>query len=605
MFYPAINTLPEKIYRTDSFGGLQTGNKSTANTFSQMENLTCDSFPRMSVREKRGIFADKNGNTAFPLSSSVTAAVNTAEGVIIITEDSIFFEGKKIENISLLKGVKNRSAVPIGRNVFIIPDGIYLKFSENGIEAVLCNYEKKVQNTFFNFCLYDGTDIFPSYYGSFPQDALTGEFLAVCSSDSMELYSYSGSEWIWTDNLYIRISLCGDTAGFSDGQSVYIESDNTSLSSGHYTVKKVTPESLILMGSIAHEEEGVNITVRSEVPRMDFAVEHNNRVWGCRFGENNQGEFVNEIYASKLGDPTAWFSYQGISTDSYTANLGCSGEFTGAAALGSEVLFFKEDYIIRVFGLVPSEFQVTAVPARGVEKGAYKTVVNLNERVFYKNSEGIMLYDGTFPVNVSAAINSEIFTAHTAGGIDGRYYISMTDSKNERGLFVFDTATGLWHREDDRFCTEFIFPADGRLIFLGETEKGCHFYLTSYKKNKNGTGLFLSSVPLKVVPEDSIFWFAVTGMREMSVPEKERLRCIYITLSLGEDSFIEISLQTDEKGETEKIFFLDRSTKGIVRIPVSVAPCIKSRLIFSGSGECTVCSVERCVRKSGEVKNID
>lgn len=605
MIYPSLSVIPEKIYRTDRFLGLNTGENVPFGEFSDMENLTCDGFPDMKVREKRGIFSSSSGETSFSADSPVTAAVNTAEGVLIITQDSVFLGGKKLGGISLKQGVKNRSAVPIGRNVFIVPDGIYIKITDEGADVICCNKEINVTDCDITMCLRDGTDIYPHYYGTFPESASAGEKLVISSSDTMELYSFTGSEWVKTDDLYIRIPVGESAAGFGPGQSLYIEASDELFSDGFYTVKNITENSLILEGSIPTEIGKTSVSVKSEVPVMDFATEHNNRIWGCRFGENNRGEFVNEIYSSKLGDPSSWYSFKGISTDSYIASLGCSGEFTGTVSTGSEVLFFKENHIIRVFGNTPSDFQVSAVPARGVEKGCHRTVVNLNERIFYKNAEGIMLYDGTFPVNVSPALERKRFTASCAGGIDGKYYISMTESDGRRGLFVFDTATGLWHREDDRLCTEFIFNRDGVLIFTGLRDKEISFFLSSYEKNTGRQERLLSPDPFIIIPEEPVSFFALTGRAEYPRREKEKLRAVYLTLNLGEDSFVEMSLFSREDGVREKIFYLDKCTDTVIRVPVNIPDTERSSLYFRGQGELTVCSVEHRIRKTGEVRNIE
>ncbi len=605
MFYPSLKAFPEKVYSVESFGGLITGENTPENSFCEMENLSGKFFPKMSIREKRGFFADEKGNTAFSVDSEITCAVNTASGILIITEDSVFLDGKKIEGITLTKGVKKRSAVNMGRNIFIIPDGVYIKVSENGAAAVHCNFTKSLSDAAVNFCYPDGTDVFPSHYGNFPEKASIGDELVISSENSMELYSYSGSEWIKSGDLFIRLSV-GDVTPFSAGQTVYIDTDSTDILSGCYTIKSVLGFSLVLEGVIAHESESITLKIKSEIPRMDFIVEHNNRLWGCRYGENNNGDFVNEIYASKSGEPMSWYSFNGISTDSYMANLGCPGEFTGAAALGNEVIFFKEEYIIRISGFMPSEFQVMSIPARGVEKGAHGSVVSLNERIFYKNSEGIMLYDGTFPVNISSHLSSERFIAHTASGIDGKYVVSMTDSDGERGLYIFDAVKGVWYREDDSFCVKFIFQRKGSLLFVCEKEDECRFFVMSYEDSKSRAEKLLSEAPFTIVPEKEVFWSALTGITGVKAASgKEKIRSFYITLALGEEAFLEISIITDENSEKEKIFFLDRKTNGVVRIPVNVPPCVKSRLYFSGKGECTVHRIERVVRISGEVKNID
>lgn len=605
MFYPSLNTFSERIYSVDGFGGLITGENTPENSFSDAENLSGRFFPKMAVREKRGFFADEKGNTDFLLDSEITCAANTASGILIITGEDIFLDGRKIEGITLTKGIKRRSAVNMGRNIFIAPDGIYLKISDEGVDVVQCNFKRTLTDAAVNFCYEDGTDVFPLYYGGFPEDASMGDELVISSDSSMELYSYSGGQWVKSADLYIRLSV-GDVSPFSAGQTVFVETDSTDIKSGYYTVRAVLGFSLVLEGAIAHECEGITLTVKSEIPRMDFVVEHNNRLWGCRYGENNNGEFVNEIYASRLGSAEDWYSFNGISTDSYTANLGCSGEFTGAAALGSEVVFFKENHIIRVSGFMPSEFQVNSVFARGVEKGAHGSVVCLNERIFYKNREGIMLYDGTYPVNISSALASEKFTAHTAAGIDGKYIVSMTASSGERGLYILDTARGVWHREDDRFCSKYIFQRNGRLLFLCEKENICRFFVSSYEDDKDSEERLLSEAPFTLIPEKEVLWSALTGMTDVKASSgKEKIRGFYITLSLGEDSFIEISVITDDKSERQKIFFLDRKTDGAVRVPVNVPPCIKSRLYFRGKGECTVHRIERAVRTAGEVKNIE
>ena len=46
------------------------------------------------------------------------------------------------------------------------------------------------------------------------------------------------------------------------------------------------------------------------IPAMDYVIECGNRLWGCRYGQNNNGEFVNEIYASALGDFKTWYKFE-------------------------------------------------------------------------------------------------------------------------------------------------------------------------------------------------------------------------------------------------------------------------------------------------------
>src|SRR5699024_8801601 len=93
------------------------------------------------------------------------------------------------------------------------------------------------------------------------------------------------------------------------------------------------------------------VTVSREIPDMDFLTESENRIWGCS-SKNH------EIYACKLGDPTNWNCFEGISTDSYSATIGSDGDFTGACTHLGNVLFFKEDSIHKVWGSRPADFQI-------------------------------------------------------------------------------------------------------------------------------------------------------------------------------------------------------------------------------------------------------
>ena len=82
---------------------------------------------------------------------------------------------------------------------------------------------------------------------------------------------------------------------------------------------------------------------------MDYICSFENRIYGC-------SSSANTIYASALGDPTNFFDYTGISTDSYAVAVGSEGEFTGCIGYGGSVLFFKEDAIHRLMGSFPAEY---------------------------------------------------------------------------------------------------------------------------------------------------------------------------------------------------------------------------------------------------------
>lgn len=252
---------------------------------------------------------------------------------------------------------------------------------------------------------------------------------------------------------------------------------------GSYIIEKVTPRGLILNGvvkdiyekdltTITNEDnQGDSVTIERPLPKMDFVIESGNRLWGCYYGLNDEGKVINEIYASAQGDPTNWYRYKGISTDSWTATVGADGPFTGAIQYDGYPLFFKENKIIRVFGTAPSSFEIAEYNYRGVQSGSHKSLAICDEVLYYLSNDGVMAYNGSIPQRVSDSLGSEHYSRGVGGSIGSKYYLSCRDSSDNAHLFVFDARYGIWHREDDlsvdqflRHKTELYMLTDGKII---------------------------------------------------------------------------------------------------------------------------------------------
>jgi len=607
MFFPDINKPSEKLFSVRSFGSLKTGHNVPDGCFSSMENLTGDRFPLMSIRDRRAIF-----NAPYPLrfdGESVTAVLNTPHGILVCTESSAYLGGVKIEGVYLNPSVYNRTAVLFGRNIFISPDSIYIKLGDGEISVTLCNYILNFMRVQLNFSTEDGTDIFPDYTGDIPETAPTGSTLVTADGQKMHLYAFMGDKWERQYEVFFRLSGGSKIEGFSEDETIHIKSRGGLIDDGYYTVKKVFEDSLVLSGVLHSEGTATQVTLSKLIPYMDYTVEHNNRLWGCRYGINHDGEFVNEIYASKLGNPEEWYCFNGISTDSYTASLGCSGEFTGAAKVGNEVIFFKENYLVRVMGDSPSDFTVSTIPGRGAEKGQYKSIVNLGERLFYKGTDGITVYDGTLPFVIS---ERDAFTGYydsVAASYKGKYYIVLTSSEGDRAIYIYDTENNLWHREDDRFNTRAMFLKDGNLFHLGEGENGNYtLFAHSYKNltDVNKAVLLLGEAAFTPECESCVEWYCETGKlcRDITSYNK-KIRSVRFSVTLSDASFVKISVKTDSSEEVREIFYLDKKTDGIFSTSVPIVPCKFFTLKFEGRGDCILHSFEGTVCCTGEVTDID
>lgn len=188
--------------------------------------------------------------------------------------------------------------------------------------------------------------------------------------------------------------------------------------------------------------------VRRDIPEMDYVVECGNRLWGCYYSEVAG---LNEIYASKLGDPTNWDVFQGLSTDSWRASRGTAVPYTGAAVLDGHPLFFREESLEKVYPSASGAHQIQTFDLEGVELGAADSLCVIEDRLYYKSRGGVMVYTGSMPRRISDAFGDMVFR----GGSGARHQMKYCLSTNLQGdteepvVLVLDLVTGDWHIEGD------------------------------------------------------------------------------------------------------------------------------------------------------------
>lgn len=607
MLYPKLKTLKEEYVLQEAFGGIYAKSDVPEGKFSDMLNLTSDSFPLMKTRNPRAVWTarqsdDEGEYSGLTVPGYGITAVSGFDGTICYCTDSyVVADGTKITDVNFDKTVKNRCAVPMGRNLFIVPDGEYLVLSggesevRHGNVSFTCPDSSRV-----DYCIAGGYATEAESFGKLPSTADSGTKAVATEDGTMYLYEYSDGSFVLKEKVYIKLMAMGIGSHFEVGDTVFAR-NITGLAGGTmYSVREAYANFLVLDGVLTSSGSVSGGIIERKIPVMDFAVEHNNRIWGCRYGLNNVGDFVNEIYASALGDPTKWYSFEGVSTDSYSVSLGCSGEFTGAVALGNEVLFFKENYIIRITGSEPSDFYVYSFPARGVEKGDSKSIVNLNEKVFYKSSAGITVYDGALPFGISQDLGSTHYTDAVAGAFRNKYYIAMTSPDGVRSIFVYDTENGQWFKEDDVGNTRFMVNRAGCLYFIGFENSyfvgDSPFYRYFVRvhdtaflpeaKNIFSSYSYADGYTYAYEPESDVEWYAETGKLDTtSNGGKSIVRSIDFTLALKKGAKMSVSILPDGQNEWKRIFIADSECDKTFSVPVATPPCRTFRLKFEGRGE--------------------
>jgi len=277
-----------------------------------------------------------------------------------------------------------------------------------------------------------------------------------------------------------------DIAHSFDGSTVSVWAPDAE-GGGRYEASYVVtssqrPTGAILLEGSAYSVEGVQLTLQRPVPDLDYICESNNRLWGVSNSQENTiynsatGKYETFtsrcIYASALGEPTAFYTFEGVDTDSYQVAVGSEGDFTAICDY-SGVCCWKEDRLHKIIGDYPSDYYMSERELAGVQDGSHKSVVNINGTLFYKGRAGVYGFNGGTPYLISTNFGEHRYDDAVAGSEGLRYYISMQEG-GDWHLYVYDTISGLWLEEDDTQVIDFCLlsgklqalTADGRLLEL-------------------------------------------------------------------------------------------------------------------------------------------
>lgn len=321
--------------------------------------------------------------------------------------------------------------------------------------------------------------------------------------------------------------------------------------------------------------QGSSISFSRRMPKMDFVIEAGNRLWGCRYGKNADDEFVNEIYCSKLGDPTNWNVYEKISTDSYEASCGTDGEWTGAFNYRGHPTFFKEHYIHTAYGSNPP-FQIKDIEARGIQKGSSLSLAMVNEVLFYKSIYGICAYTGGLPEEVSPQLGSILYNNAVGCAYKGKYYVEMQDSDNNPAFFIFDTTKGMWHKESP--LNAFKMAAGGDNVFFTANAR---YNSASY----TGEGKLFGNT------EAPIRWSAESGIYGLNSPDKKYISRLNLRMMIPTGSSVFISIMYDSSGHWEKVTNVIGHSLMPFTLPIKPKRCDHFRIKIEGIGDIKLYSI--------------
>lgn len=328
--------------------------------------------------------------------------------------------------------------------------------------------------------------------------------------------------------------------------------------------------------------ENGTLSIKRTVPDLRFICENENRLWGCD---------GNTIYASKLGDIFNWNVYDGVETDSFAVDTGSAGEFTGCISFLGYPVFFKEDHIYKVYGSMPSNFEVMGSATLGVADGSAGSLAIAGETLFYLSRTGIVAYSGGIPQPVGQAFGLERKKNAVAGSDGLKYFVSMQDENGGWGLHVYDTQTGMWHTEDETHATHF-------------ARWGGNLYLLSGDGDIWAVGRPQGIEPDAEGWEGSFSWKAEFGDFTEGSPNKKGVSKIQIRLELDEGAEVQVWLQFDTDGEWQKVSSaLGEGAKRSYYLPIIPRRGDHYRMKLEGAGGCRVYSLVREFYAGSELKS--
>ena len=630
MKFPTLEEQKSSRDLIDSFRGYNHNLRISDNEFYDMKNLTSTHYPILSPRGKRGVYKEAYNPQGL-----------IAKDALCYVDNGTFYINKFPINGLSLSTSTEKTLVSMGAYVVIFPDKVWINTArwddatstfkaydgENlvgwgNIDAKYPEEDFNPEWTKFTLCKADGSSYEEPYKGdSEPPYTETdadgkkkshpnGQLWLDTSSvpHSLKVYSASSGMWVSIATTYIKIESSQIDKKFElyDGINIsglgegivlnYHDGDKEEIG-GHIreqlkdlegsAVVWAKGENYIVVVGILDREITISnkITIERKMPDVDFVVESQNRLWGCKYGIANNGETVNEIYASKLGDFKNWNCFMGLSTDSYAASVGSDGQFTGAITHLGYPIFFKENYMHKVYGNYPANYQIQTTACRGVQHGSAKSLAIVNEVLYYKSRNAVCAYDGSLPTEISSALGDVSYFDAVAGSHGNKYYISMCDPENKWSLFVYDTAKGMWHREDDLHAKAFC-SCRGELYYIAEAEGDTNIRTILGSGTKD---------------EEPVEWMAETGTLGIYTPDRKYVSRLNVRMSLDLGTRVYFYAQYDSSGEWEHLFTMTGTSLRSFAVPIRPKRCDHMKIRIVGKGDAKVYSISKTIEQGSDM----
>lgn len=627
MFYKTVDDEQNQRGMIDTWLGYSHTYRCNAGEFYDEENLSSDGYPVLMPRKRRPIILEGKDIRGILLDN----------GELVYLQNTTLHAGGKEWDLSAyidkdLDGAigRERTLVRFGAYVIIFPEGCYANIAttaseEQEIGTIAETYTMPEGKTAtYTITDSDGVALNPTISQKAPENPNNGEYWLCTLPNTMGLniWDANNSEWDAVQSCYISITIpdADFKSRFSEGDAVCMNTKMDDVNDGSI-IRKLTSDTMVIDGFlsvggvfVASTTETSDptwaLTISRKLPKLDYVCVAHNRIWGCYYGVGDDGTMINEIHSCKLGDFKNWYVFDGIASDSYVVQVGETGRWTGCIAYNNYPTFFKEAEIFRVFGSQPSNYQMSTLNVRGVQEGSSKSLVQLGDYLIYKSPSDICIYDGSIPTSISQRkFGPEMYYDGVAGACLGKYYISMEDASGNAYLFVYDTETGVWHREDSfRGIYEDsegkFYRTDSKAAMFTASENGQIFALTlGGKVTVNGSDEYLSDRIYGIGHSDSILfrgakyeedrveWSAETGVFGYEMPDYKRVNRVTVRAYIPVDCSIIVAVSYDDGSYQNVGTMQGRHNTQQASFAFAPLRCDHYQIKFTGKGECRIYSM--------------
>lgn len=205
------------------------------------------------------------------------------------------------------------------------------------------------------------------------------------------------------------------------------------------------------------ENSGWKVSVPPAVPDIKYATVHLSRLFG-----------VDDIrvFASGYNDYTNWnldtvddYSESNAWVSPAQSNTEAGGNFTGITSFNGHIVCFKNDFMHEIYN-TKNPFRIQDVFAEGAIDN--RTIRDVSGRLIFVSEDGVKIYTGSNPKNISDKLNFGNFFGAVSGTDGKNYYLYAENERGTGRFFVYDTELGEWAER----------AAEGKILGFAQNKSG-------------------------------------------------------------------------------------------------------------------------------------